>query len=433
MSSILQGGALTANLSSYARSHIVLRTRFQLFGGIVFAVFLPYLLILPYAEYFWNDQSKVNTMAASCGAIGLGFFLHRRMTNFPGVQATFYIAPIFVGCFALFAFLFLISRVEYSRFQFFSALSASVVWFYAIHVMTRRLRQLKLAVVPDGAASRLLSLDGVVWSVLRRAEFPAWPIDALVVDLRSDLDESWSRFITDAALAGIPVFHAKNVKESLTGRVEIDHLSENVFGSLVPGLLYLKLKFALEWCVAAVAAVFLLPIMALIAVLIRLESPGPVMFAQRRMGYQGRPFTMYKFRTMLVCDKGSTCAEDEKTEENDPRITRCGKWLRRHRLDEILQVFNILRGEMSWIGPRPEAIHLSKSYESELPYYRYRHIVRPGISGWAQVNQGHVADVTDVHEKLYYDFYYIKHCSLWLDILIALRTVRTMIQGTGAK
>ncbi len=433
MSSILQSGALNANLSSYSRGHIVLRTRVQLFGGIIFAVFLPYLLISPFVDYLWHDQSKMNTMAASCAAITLGFYLYRRMTNFPGVQATLYILPIFVGCFALFAFLLLITRVEYSRFQFFSAFSASSVWFYAIHVMTRQLRQLKLAVVPTGTASNLLALKGIVWSVLRRAEFPAQQIDALVVDLRSDLDEEWGRFITDTALKGIPVFHAKNVKESLTGRVEIDHLSENVFGSLVPGLLYLKLKFIMEWCIAAVAMVALLPLMAVIALVIRLESPGPIMFAQRRMGYQGVPFTMYKFRTMHTRSSGSSSAHEEKTEDDDPRITRCGKWLRKHRLDEILQVFNILKGEMSWIGPRPEAINLSKSYEAELPYYRYRHIVRPGITGWAQVNQGHVAEVDDVHEKLYFDFYYIKHCSLWLDILIALRTVKTMVSGAGAK
>ncbi len=433
MSSILQSGALSANLGTYARSHIVLRTRFQLFGGIVFAVFLPFLLIFPFVDVFWTDQSKLNTMSASIAAIVLGFYLHRRMTNFPGVQATFYIAPIFVGCFALFAFLFLISRVDYSRFQFFAALSLSSVWFFAIHVLTRRLQQLKLAVVPSGIATNVLGLDGVLWSVLRRPELPAQSVDAIVVDLRSDLDEEWGRFITDAAIAGIPVFHAKNVRESLTGRVEIDHLSENIFGSLVPGLLYLKLKFALEWCVAAVAAVALLPVMALIALCIRLESSGPIMFAQRRMGYQGEPFTMYKFRTMTARAAAPSCADDEKTRANDPRITRCGRWLRKHRLDEILQVFNILRGEMSWIGPRPEALNLSMSYEADLPYYRYRHIVRPGITGWAQVNQGHVADVDDVHEKLYFDFYYIKHCSLWLDILIALRTVRTMIYGTGAK
>ncbi|MEM8688463.1 MAG: sugar transferase [Pseudomonadota bacterium] len=433
MSSILHGGTVAANLNASARKPLVLRNRFQLIGGIVFSVFLPYLLTFPFVEYFWNDQSKVNTMAASFGAVLIGFYLHRRMTNFPGVQATFYIPPIFMGSFALFAFLFLITRVEYSRYLFFAALMLSQVWFYAVHVMTRRLRQLKLAVVPDGTAGGLVSLKGVSWRVLRQAAFPTKPVDGIVVDLRSNLNDEWGRFITDAALAGIPVFHAKNVKESLTGRVEIDHLSENVFGSLVPGLLYLKLKFAMEWCVAVLAVLAFLPVMSLIAVCIRLESRGPVLFAQRRMGYRGKPFTMYKFRTMTARAAADSSADDEITEDNDPRITACGRWLRKHRLDEIMQIFNILRGEMSWIGPRPEAINLSKAYEAELPYYRYRHIVRPGITGWAQVNQGHVADLEDVHEKLYFDFYYIKHCSLWLDILIALRTVRTMIYGIGAK
>ena len=107
--------------------------------------------------------------------------------------------------------------------------------------------------------------------------------------------------------------------------------------------------------------------------------------------------------------------------------------MRRTRLDELPQIFNILRGEMSWIGPRPEAVSLSAWYEAEIPFYRYRHIVRPGISGWAQVNQGHVADVEDVNEKLQYDFYYIKHLSYWIDIIIVLRTVKVVLSGFGSK
>ncbi len=345
----------------------------------------------------------------------------------------FYIAPIFVSCFALFAFLFLLFRIDYSRYLFFSSLALSIVWFYAIHISTRRLRPLKLSVVPRGSALGLEALKSVNWSVLKQPIFPAERIDGVVVDLRSDLDEDWGRFITDVVLAGVPVFHAKHVKESLTGRVEIDHLSENVFGSLVPGLLYLKLKLMIDRCAAAVVLVPLVPIMIVIAFLIKLESPGRVIFTQRRMGFRGKPFTMYKFRTMIEAPEKPSTVESEKTREDDPRITKIGKWLRKHRMDELPQIINIMKGEMSWIGPRPEAYNLSKAYEADLPYYRYRHIVRPGISGWAQVNQGHVAEVNDVHEKLYYDFYYIKHCSLWLDILISLRTIRTVALGLGAK
>ncbi len=121
------------------------------------------------------------------------------------------------------------------------------------------------------------------------------------------------------------------------------------------------------------------------------------------------------------------------TKSDDARVTRVGAFLRRSRIDELPQIMNILRGEMSWIGPRPEAEVLSRWYESEIPFYRYRHIVRPGITGWAQVNQGHVVDIADVTSKLHYDFYYIKNFGYWLDALICVRTLKTMITGFGSK
>src|SRR3546814_1519951 len=119
-----------------------------------------------------------------------------------------------------------------------------------------------------------------------------------------------------------------------------------------------------------------------------------------------------------IDDSGSSDARTAAmTASNDMRITRIGRFLRQSRLDELPQIINVLKGEMSWIGPRPEAEVLSQWYEAEIPFYRYRHIVRPGMSGWAQVNQGHVVEVGAVRDKLYYDFYYIKHFSPWIDIL----------------
>jgi lipopolysaccharide/colanic/teichoic acid biosynthesis glycosyltransferase len=114
-------------------------------------------------------------------------------------------------------------------------------------------------------------------------------------------------------------------------------------------------------------------------------------------------------------------------------VTRVGRFLRRTRIDELPQIWNILRGEMSWIGPRPEATSLSSWYEGELAFYRYRHIVRPGISGWAQVNQGHVSSIDDVNHKLRFDFYYIKNISYWLDVLIFFKTLRVVLNGFGSK
>src|SRR5690606_34538243 len=214
----------------------------------------------------------------------------------------------------------------------------------------------------------------------------------VVADLRADLSESWERFITSCVLSGTPVYHVKQVLESLTGRVEIEHLSENTLGSLNPNQAYIQLKQIIDWLVALAVLVAASPLFLILALAIRLETPGPALFRQPRVGYRGKVFTVYKFRTMRHSDNRVTSAKESAiTRERDPRITRLGHILRRTRLDELPQVINILRGEMSWIGPRPEAVVLSRWYDAELIFYPYRHIVRPGITGWAQVNQGHVA------------------------------------------
>jgi lipopolysaccharide/colanic/teichoic acid biosynthesis glycosyltransferase len=185
---------------------------------------------------------------------------------------------------------------------------------------------------------------------------------------------------------------------------------------------------------ALVLGIILIPLFVITGFAIRLSSPGPALFRQTRIGYRGQPFTVYKFRTMrMAVAEDSDHRSLAMTQTDDQRIFPLGKFLRKSRLDELPQIINVLRGEMSWIGPRPEVVVLSQWYEGEIPFYRYRHIVRPGIAGWAQVLQGHVSEVDDVRSKLHYDFYYIKNFSLWIDILIVMRTVRTMITGFGSK
>jgi lipopolysaccharide/colanic/teichoic acid biosynthesis glycosyltransferase len=216
--------------------------------------------------------------------------------------------------------------------------------------------------------------------------------------------------------------------------VSIEHLSENNFGSLLPNLAWRKVKRTIDLTSAILLLPLLCPLFAAVAIWIKLDSPGPVLFRQMRMGAGGRPFRIVKFRTMY--ERGEADESDPSaamTRAGDDRVTRAGRWLRRTRFDELPQIFNIIVGEMSWIGPRPEAISLSRWYDEEIPFYIYRHIVRPGITGWAQVNQGHVTELLAVDRKLQYDFYYIKNFSAWIDILIALRTLRIMFTGFGAK
>ena len=200
----------------------------------------------------------------------------------------------------------------------------------------------------------------------------------------------------------------------------------------MPSYVYVRVKYFLDFLVAILALPFVLPVLLVAAIAIKLSSPGPAMFNQERIGYGGKTFTIFKLRTMSQAPAG-VGENSDITQEHDPRITRLGNILRQYRIDELPQIFNILKGEMSWIGPRPEALELSAWYEREIPYYVYRHIVRPGISGWAQVHQGHVAQVKDVTYKLHYDFFYIKNFSPWMDMLIVARTIHTVLTRFGAR
>src|SRR5690606_4062062 len=242
----------------------------------------------------------------------------------------------------------------------------------------------------------------------------------------------WERFLAEAAISGIPVYHYKQAWESITGQVHIEHLSENGFGALIPSLPYRKIKRAADILLSILLMPFALAVLLAAAIMIKLDSTGPVFFCQKRMGYRGQVFLMFKLRTMRVTHNGDD-REASMTRSGDERITSAGAFLRRTRIDELPQIFNILRGEMSWIGPRPETVSLSEWYEKEIPFYRYRHIVRPGITGWAQVNQGHVFSIDDTDSKLKYDFFYIKNISYWIDIFIVFKTVKVILQGTGVK
>jgi exopolysaccharide biosynthesis polyprenyl glycosylphosphotransferase len=188
----------------------------------------------------------------------------------------------------------------------------------------------------------------------------------------------------------------------------------------------LAAKRAMSVVIAVVALVVAAPLMALIAIAIRLESPGPAVFVQERVGLHGRRFRCFKFRTMRQApeDDGSIWERD-----NASRVTRLGAVLRRYRLDELPQCFNILRGDMSLVGPRPEMASNVDTFSEVIPYYSLRHEVRPGLTGWAQVRAGYSMSTEEVTRKLCYDLYYVKHLSLAFDLRICLDTVKFVLDG----
>lgn len=415
------------------RATLIARRRFQYAGALIFGALLPYVLrsaVLPAAA---TDPPNVIAMVGNFLAVTLAMWTRLSITTYPGIRSSSVILPTALAAHGTVVVFFLLTRLPYDRLALSGGFALHVLWNYAAWWFgERRIRQ-RIAIVPFGSAPSLESIPDVDWLTLSRPRVhDTRGCSSIVADFNTKLPSDWEAFLADAALAGRIVYQVKQLAESLTGRVEIEHLSENSFGSLLPARGYFYLKGLIDFLFAVALLPVVLPVMTACALAIRLETSGPALFRQKRIGHAGKLITVYKFRTMrevVIADERLAAM----TDDDDERVTRVGRLLRNYRLDELPQIFNILKWQMSWIGPRPEAEVLSIWYTSELPFYRYRHVVKPGISGWAQVNQGHVAEVGDVNRKLYYDFYYIKYFSPWLDVLILFKTVKTMLTGWGAR
>jgi sugar transferase (PEP-CTERM system associated) len=252
-----------------------------------------------------------------------------------------------------------------------------------------------------------------------------------VSDCRSVLPVSE---LLELRLRGVVIEEGTTLLEQVSGQIEVDELRPS-------WLIYcdgfrLRPKHWIARRVVSTAAALALTIgtiafVPLIAILILLTSPGPILYRQKRVGLQGRIFECYKFRTMrsdAEADTGPTWAADD-----DPRITRVGKFLRTTRLDEIPQLWNVLKGDMAFVGPRPERPEFVEQLSKVIPYYKLRHATRPGITGWAQISYKYGNTVEDAKQKLRYDLYYIKNCSPAFDGWIVFNTIRTVLLGKGAK
>jgi lipopolysaccharide/colanic/teichoic acid biosynthesis glycosyltransferase len=404
---------------------------FSILGTFV-AIINPTLLVLLGMGMSRQDWTvALNGAEASLFAIVLSFLIIRRLLRFPLLRTYGYIALTFVSNFCVVAIALRFLRVDFSSPQFFLGMvmiTAMVELFFYAH---RQWARSYIAVVPgvsNIAELPELLADSVEFAMLTSVPTIDFDYDGVIADLSSDLEPKWERFLAISALRGIPVYDVKQFNESITGRVAVDHLRENTLGAVVPSLIYPQFKRGLDFLLAMVLSPFIALILGVSAVLIKLETPGPVLYRQTRAGFGGRSFTIFKLRTMTHNHGGG-----HYTLKDDERITRIGRFLRHYRIDELPQIINILRGEMSWIGPRPEAMSLAYWYEREVPFYVYRHIVQPGITGWAQVHQGNVAAVDAARLKLEYDFYYIKHFSYWLDVVIMIKTLHTILTRFGSR
>ena len=232
---------------------------------------------------------------------------------------------------------------------------------------------------------------------------------------------------------GVLIEEAGTLLERLSGKLQLDGLRPSNFiyseGFRVKPSQQIARRLA-STLAAALLLALLLPVFPIVMLLVRLSSPGPIFFSQTRVGLGGRTFSVYKFRSMR---QDAEVAGAKWATKNDPRVTRIGMFMRKTRLDEIPQLWNVLRGDMGFVGPRPERPEFVPWLSEQIPYFDLRHMIRPGLTGWAQVRYGYGATLAESREKLEYDLYYIKHMSLGLDLLIMFETIKTILRRRGAQ
>jgi exopolysaccharide biosynthesis polyprenyl glycosylphosphotransferase len=289
-------------------------------------------------------------------------------------------------------------------------------------------------IVDDGAAGQLEPpLDRHMAGPLDRLAqiIDAVRPDRIVIGLGDRRGRLPMQILLNARLRGIRIVDGVRFLERLAGKVAIEALTPDHLvsaGGFRPGALEAAVGRVLSLAVSAAALALLAPLLAVIAVAIKIDSRGPILFVQDRIGLGGRRFALLKFRTMHPA--GQTISE--WAGDNDARITRIGRWLRRSRLDELPQLVNILRGDMNLVGPRPHPICNFELFLANIPYYRLRTTVRPGLTGWAQVKQGYANGLDEEIEKMRYDLYYITHMSPWLDLRILFETAHILFTDHGS-
>ncbi len=258
--------------------------------------------------------------------------------------------------------------------------------------------------------------------------------DRIVVGMSERRERLPVNQLLELRLSGIHIEDALTTYESTFGRISTRELrpSQLIFSAeLGPNPNRVLLQSVYSMIIAFIAAVIALPIMALVAIVVKLSSSGPALYRQRRVGKNDVPFMLYKFRSMYADAEAESGAVWAK--RDDPRITRVGKWLRKLRLDELPQLFNVLKGDMSVVGPRPERPEFVAELERRIPYYRQRHCVKPGITGWAQINHKYGDTIEDTIVKLEYDLYYIKNLAPALDGFIMFHTAKVMLLSRGSQ
>jgi sugar transferase (PEP-CTERM system associated) len=259
------------------------------------------------------------------------------------------------------------------------------------------------------------------------------PVHRIIIAMESQRGELPVQELLALRFRGITVEEFGTLRERLSGKIQLDGLRPSTFLYSEGFRIRSSQQFmrrVCSICAATCGLLVFLPFIPIVMLMVKCSSKGPIFFRQTRVGVGGRTFNVIKFRTMFTDAEAAGAVWATK---NDPRITRVGMFMRKTRLDEIPQLWNILRGDMDFVGPRPERPEFMAMLNEHLPFYYLRHLIRPGLTGWAQIRYGYGATLAEAREKLEYDLYYLKHMSLGLDLYIMFETIKTIIRRRGAQ
>jgi lipopolysaccharide/colanic/teichoic acid biosynthesis glycosyltransferase len=327
-------------------------------------------------------------------------------------------------------FLIVASRLYYSRPVLVAALCTSIACGVGTVWLGRRVHKRRVAAIEHGLPDEMEKWLGPDIEVVRKPSTDLRSYELILVNFEEDLPGPWAKAVSRAILAGAEISHIEEYLEWSQGRVSpdyfsIDHL--NLSRMLGP---YFAMKRGVDTALIVLGLPVILLSLVLAALGIAISMGRPILFVQNRVGRRGKIFKMYKLRTMRQQRPDEPV---KATAKNDNRITSLGRVLRKYHIDELPQIWNVLKGDMSLIGPRPEQPQLALAYAEQIPTYPLRHLMRPGITGWSQVCFGYAENLQETREKLAYDLHYIKYCGFGVDLRIAILTIGALIGGATAR
>lgn len=398
------------------------KNKFWFIIGLFVILFLSSYTAWRTLEFWRMREALPMVLLTSVGYI-FSYLIISKLTIFPRVEYSGIILTVVSFTFLLIIGILALGRLYYSRSFLALAYILNIIWFLAGY--SYRKKRLKFAFVSFDKDCELLKLKGIECFTLDRL-YKDLDVDGIVIPSTEDLPSEWKEYIVSQTLKGIPIYTIPNIYENIFGMIPIKYFYGRLIENQAQSTIYRFFKRTFDILLLIISIPIIFPICIIIAILIKLDSDGPVLFKQKRVGQGEKIFEVIKFRTMY---KDSEKDGPKFALKDDPRITRIGRILRRLHLDELPQFWNVLKGEMSFVGPRPEQVDFVEEFKKKIPYYSLRHLAKPGITGWAQVHYGYAAGLEETYQKLEYDLYYVKNMSIWLDILIIIKTIKLLVSS----